>query len=218
MSRSDSRLRSSVVAAAVVLCAGGCGQLTFANPSGTCGTRSGGGRAGYQVPGPDDQWVPDCQNALLREYWRVFSQDGESAYVIPRPDGAPELSSPCTDANHDLHTVVVRYDLCSAAGSTEQVNTINHIELSDALRVIHFLHTQLKFVVTEDPLGIQPFPIPSDIIDACALGAGLNSSELEAICERERDRLRSGVDVGFSYTGPGGAELVTRLNELYGIL
>ena len=182
------------------------------------GTRSGGGRAGYNVPDQDDIWVPDCQNSLAREYWRVYSRDGVTAYVVPRPDGDPRLAIPCADSQHDLHPVVVRYDLCWAAGNTEQVEIINPIDLSDALDVTHFLHGQLKFVVSQDLLGIEPFPIPTDIVDACVVGGGMNSSDLESICQRERDRLRSGTEIGYSYTGPGAAELVARLNLLCGIM
>jgi hypothetical protein len=213
------RAHSTYCLATVVLTLGvGCGRPTIGNPSGTCGTRSGGGRAGYNVPDGDDVWVPDCQNPLAREYWRVYSRDGVAGYVIPRPDGAPQLATPCTDSQHDLHPLVVRYELCSGATSTEQVEIINHIDLSDALDITHFLHGQLKFVVSQDFLGIDPFPIPADIVDACVAGGGMNSSDLESICQRERDRLRSGIDIGYSYTGPGAAELVARLNLLYGIM
>ena len=69
----------------------GCGQSDINNPTGMCGTRSDGARAGYHAPAENDIWVPDCQNPLAREYWRVFSQDGGTGYVIPRPDGTPEL-------------------------------------------------------------------------------------------------------------------------------
>lgn len=206
------------VAALMVAASAGCDRVTIANPSGTCGTRRGEVRSGYDVPDDDDIWVPDCQNPLTREYWRVYSRDGVTAYVIPRPDGAPELATSCADSQHKLHPLLIRYELCSAASSMEQVEVINHIALGDALVVTNFLHTQLRFVNTEVGLGIQPFPIPADIVDACALGGGMNSSDLEAVCQRERDRIRSGLGIGFSYSGPGAVELVARLNELYGVL
>jgi hypothetical protein len=161
--------------------------------------------------------VPDCQNELLREYWRVFSDEGTSAYMIPRPDGAAEIQPVCADASHELRPLVDRYGLCVAAGGIDQVNVINSMDLKDALRIGHFLHTQLRFVTTTPGSGISPFPIPSDIIDACVLPGRTNSADLEVICQRERDRLRSGADIAFSYTGPGATELVARLNELYGI-
>jgi hypothetical protein len=203
--------------ATVAVAGVGCQQVTITNPSGTCGTRAADVRAGYHVPAADDRWVPDCQGTLAREYWRVYSKDGVTGYIIPRPDGAPQLAAPCADSQHDLHPLVVRYALCSAADSAEKVDVINHIALSDALGVAHFLHRQLKFAISQDSLGIRPFPIPADIVDACALDGGTNSSDLESICQRERDRLRSGTDIGFSYTGPGASELVMKLNQLYGI-
>lgn len=101
---------SMLFLAMVVVPAGvGCRQVTITNSSGTCGTRSAGVRAGYHVPDDDDVWVPDCQNSLDREYWRVYSKDGVTGYVIPRPDGAPQLAIPCADSQHDLHPLVVRY-------------------------------------------------------------------------------------------------------------
>jgi hypothetical protein len=201
----------------VIVLGAGCGQPNITNPSGTCGTRSDGGRAGYHVPADSDTWVPDCQNILLREYWRVFTQDGKTAYVIPRPDGAPELKPICSDPQNDLRALVDRYQLCATAQTPEQAAIVNHIELSDALRITHFLHTQLKFVMTPGGLGIQPFPLPSDVIDACALAGHVNSTALEAICQSERDSLRNGIEPALPFTGLGGAELASRLNELYGI-
>jgi hypothetical protein len=97
----------------------GCSDIQ--NPSGSCGTREGGGRPGYHSPG-GSTWVPDCQNELLREYWRVFSDEGTSAYMIPRPDGAAEIQPVCADASHELRPLVDRYGLCVAAGGIDQVN------------------------------------------------------------------------------------------------
>lgn len=195
----------------------GSGLADISNPSGACGTRSDGGRVGYHAPAAGDQWVPDCQNPLLREYWRAFSRDGNTAYVIPTFNAAPELSEPCSDADHELATVVARYGLCSSPQSPDQVDLVNHMELSDALRVIHFLHTQLKFVATQAGVGITPYPLPSDILDACALGGQANSTELDSICRNERDVIDHGFDIGRFYTGPGGVDLAIRLNQLYGI-
>ena len=123
----------------------------------------------------------------------------------------------CSDPQNDLRALLDRYQLCAAAQTPEQAAIVNHIELSDALRVTRFLHTQLKFTATEDALGIRPFPIPADIVDACVASGRVNSTELEAICQRERDRIHSGNDIGFAYTGVGALDLVLRLNELYGI-
>jgi hypothetical protein len=194
----------------------GCGLGQLPNPSGTCGSRTDGGRAGYHAPG-DTQWLPDCQAPLRREYWRVFSEDGKIGYIIPRPDGAPELSPVCGDPGHELRDLVLKHALCEAASSPAAVEAVNSIPAADALRLTRFLHGKLKFLTTQTGLGIQPFPIPGDIVDACGIRGGSASADLRAICERERDRLRSGHDIGFTYTGPGAVELVERLNELYGI-
>jgi len=162
-------------------------------------------------------WVPDCQNPLLREYWRVFSSDGVSAYAIPRPDGAPELGVPCADPQAELHSLVDRYELCATAGAADP-SVINNIQLSDALRITHYLHTQLKFVVSSQYfLGIQPFAIPADVVDACALDGGSNSTDLESICQYVRDYALKGVEAPFTSTDAGTSELAMRLNQLYGI-
>jgi hypothetical protein len=206
-----------LAATIIALGIGGC-DPSFPNPSGTCGIRSDGGRAGYHAPGGDDMWVPDCQNPLLREYWRVFSSNGVSAYVIPRPDGAPELGVPCADPQAELHPLVDRYELCAAAGAAD-ASVINNIQLSDALRITHYLHTQLKFVVSSQySLGIQPYAIPSDVVDACAVDRGSNSTDLEAICQHVRDQISSGTEgPPFTPTEAGSGELAMRLNQLYGI-
>jgi hypothetical protein len=53
--------------------------------------------------------------------------------------------------------------------------------------------------------------------DGAPLHAQTTSADLKTMCDRERDRIQSGNDIGFIYTGPGAVELVARLNELYGI-
>jgi len=37
------------------------------------------------------------------------------------------------------------------------------------------------------------------------------------MCDREAERLRTGLEIGFSYQGPAAVELAARLNELYGV-
>ena len=176
-----------------------------------CSTRSDTGRVGYGAG--DATWVPDCQNPLLREYWRVDTNDGKTAYTLPRMDGEPLLQPACGSDQDDLHHLVERYDLCAAAATDEQVKVINSIALGDALELTHFLHGQLKFAPSADGMSIAPFPIPGDILDACALHA--SSTELRTMCDREQENLMGGL--ALTYTGPGAVELVARLNELYGI-
>ena len=189
------------------------------NPSGSCGTRVDRGREGYSAPGAGQVWVPDCANPLNREYWRVSTVDGTTAFMLPRPDGEPYLQPACADPQHALADLVGRYHLCASAMSSEEVDLVNAMELADALRVGHYLHEQLRFVTVggEAAVAISPYPLPSDIVDACRIGGGANPAELEALCERERERLRSGSEIGYAYTGPGAVALVARLNQLYGV-
>ena len=192
----------------------GCPAESIDNPSGTCGTRAAQARPGYDAPG-DVTWVPDCQLALAREYWRVYTEDGKTAFMLPRPDGAQELQAVCQDPAHALRPLVDRYLLCAAATDSSQVEIVNHIDLPDALALAHFLHGQLRFVPSAQGVGIAPFPIPGDILDACALAA--NSSELQAICDETLSLVQSGLTIAPHYAGAGAEQLAARLNALYGI-
>lgn len=191
-------------------------KFTIENPTGTCVAPDSGARAGYHHPG-DSQWLPDCDNMLAREYWRVFATAPDSAALIPRPDGAPGLRHACMTEGHPLHSVVVEHALCLPASTSAEVVRANSLLPRDALAIAHELHASLRFIASDEGLGIAPFPIPSDIIDACNLHSNADTPELEAICQREEERLRSGNDIGFTYTGPGAVALAKRLNELYAI-
>jgi hypothetical protein len=183
-----------------------------ANPTGSCQPSGDGARAGYHAPG-DSDWLPDCQNPLRREYWRVFAQSSTSAYTIPRIDGDPRLQVVCADPAHALAPLTMRYPLCAAADSAEKVARVNDLAPADALALTHFLHGQLRFAAGSST--IDPFPMPTDIIDACKLHP--NSPELQAMCDREANRLQNGIDIAFPYDGPAAVELAARLNELYGV-
>lgn len=182
------------------------------NPSGDCETPDNGDRAGYHASA-GTVWVPDCQNPLAREYWRVFAVDSEHAAMIPRPDGAEGLAPACADAGHPLHAIVERYGLCHAAASSAEVELVNAMAIGDALQVARELQRQLRFTHRGD---LAPFAPPTDILDACALRPQ-ESAALREMCEREQKRLESGNDIGFDYAGIGGVELAQRLNEIYGI-
>ncbi len=188
-------------------------DLTDSQP---CQAPDDGSREGYHSA-TDNVWLPECNNSLQREYWRVFLQSDTSAYIIPRPDGRPELQPVCDDVNHDLHELITTYQLCTAASNSAQVETVNNILPVDALQITHYLHSQLFFELAPDGEQLTPFPIPSDIIDACQLDPTTNLPELDEICAREQERLDSGNSIGFSYSGPGAVQLAERLNMLYGI-
>lgn len=193
----------------------GCTETESANAGERCVREGDGGREGYHFPA-GSTWVPDCENVLQREYWRVFTDDDRVGYIIPRPDGSAAVQPICSSPEHPLHALVNQYLLCHAAETAEQVDIVNAIDLTDALRLTHYLHTELEFVAVPG-VGIQPYPMPDDIILACELGGQPGSADLEALCQRERDRLASGDAFAFSYDVPGAGELATRLNQLYGV-
>ena len=209
-------MRRSAIAPVVLSAALAAACEEIPNPSGTCRAPDDGARAGYHSPQGSD-WLPDCQNPLRREYWRVFAKSRTSAYTIPRLDGHPLLAPACSDAQHEVAPLVTRYALCAPAMSSQDVALVNNMAPEDAQQLTRFLHRRLRFEVGTAVLGITPAPIPTDILDACALHPDQNSPDLTAMCNRERDRLRSGNDIGFAYAGPGAMELAQRLNELYGI-
>lgn len=186
------------------------------NPTGGCQAPDDGSRIPYHSAGTST-WLMDCKNVLKREYWRVFATSNQSAGTIPRLDGSPALQSACHDSQHPLARLVMQYPLCSPASTSAQVEAVNNMLPADALTLTHHLHTELRFEVVPDAMGIAPYPLPNDILDACALRPSAHSTEFAALCQRERDRANSGHDIGLSYTGPGAEELVALLNELYGI-
>jgi hypothetical protein len=191
------------------------GETESANPTGDCRARADGSREGdHSADG--SKWLPDCKNTLAREYYRVFARSETSAYTIPRLDGAAGLQPACADADHKVAWLVEKYSLCESASSAAAVERVNGMLPTDALTLTHFLHERMKFVIGAEERGISPAPFRTDVVDACALGEN-DSAELEAICERERERLQAGTDEGIEYEGSGAVELVARLNELYGI-
>jgi hypothetical protein len=185
------------------------------NPSGSCGVRTDGSRAGYHNA-LNHAWVPDCQNTLHREYWRVFVREGGEAYIIPRPDGALELRPICADPRHELRSIVDRYLLCTVVSSKEHLRTVNTMSASDALQLTRFLHGQLRFRVVDSNGGVRihPFAIPSDIVDACETSQRPISPALDLRCRRVRQPERL---ARIYKDRESEEELVSRLNELYGI-
>ena len=78
-----------------------CGEedthSSIENPSGDCLSEDNGSRRCYHTPSATDRYLKDCTNGLQREYWRVFAQNEESAYIIPRPDGMGLFYDLCED-------------------------------------------------------------------------------------------------------------------------
>lgn len=192
-------------------------QPTVMNPTGTCRAPDSGARRGYHSPDAGDLWLPDCNNPLKREYYRVFAKSSTSAYVIPRPDGAHELELPCNDPTHVLRGLVEQYSLCQSAGDTATVDKINSMPPADALALTHYMHGQLVFEPVEGILAmnLRPYAIPSDVVDACALHPDERSSELSVDCTAQQKAIDTGTDGPlFGTTAP---ELAKLLNELYGV-
>ena len=212
-----------VVVFTVVSCASSAGDRGsqthgIVNPTGACVAPNSGAIAGYSVPGRGDVWLLDCENPLRRDYFHVYAQgSAEHCYIIPRPDGAPQLSDACEDSTHELHPLVENHALCGPASTTEAVARINDMTAEDALTIARYLHTRIRFEPSGlNGTGIAPFPLPPDVLDACSLHAATNSAALAAACDDERARQKSGIDIGYSYDAVA-PELAALLNELYGI-
>jgi hypothetical protein len=198
------------------------GRATITNPTGTCVAPDSGTRAGYSYVPPGDTWLPDCKNPLKREYYRVFTQSDGSAYVIPRPDGAYELALPCNEPPHPLTALVQKYSLCETASDLATEERINHMTPADALMLTHYMNSVLIFEAQEsvpntNPMTfvVRPFPIPSDVVDACALRPMELSLDLATDCAAERAAIDSGLESPTFSTTAG--ELATLLNGLYGV-
>jgi hypothetical protein len=193
-------------------------NITIPNPTGACKAPDNGARRGYSSPEPGSVWLPDCANPLRREYWRVYAVSADSAYVLPRPDGARELSVVCNASTHPLKALVERYRLCALASTAADVAVINDMRPADALTLTHFMHTQLLFEVTEGIPNayLLPYPLPSDVLDACALHPGTNTSAMQADCELTQHFVDTGLETAPEYS-QSASELARLLDELYGI-
>lgn len=188
--------------------AAGAGPQDVVNTGG-CGPSPDLGRGEYQASGTA-LWVPDCKTELLREYWRVMTEDRLHGYTIPRIDGAAQLAPVCADPTHALYVLVERYELCTPADSEARVELVNSMSLADALMLTHYMHQVLRFELTPGGL-ILPHPFKQDLLDACQLAE--NSAELTVICEKEQREAQQ----AFTYASPGGEQLAERLNQLYGV-
>jgi hypothetical protein len=200
------------------------------NPSGDCGVRTDGSRLPYHYA-RDAVWLPDCRNPLRREYWRAFMRpvDLSSVSVIPRPDGASGLGAICSDPTHELRPLVDKYPLCRPAASAEEVRIVNAMVPADALQITHFLHRQLKFTAVHRTIpapdgrmarwsAVSPYPIPSDIADACALKKSTGSATFHEKCRSIIDNLKTGLWRSEPvWIGDEAEELASRLNEIYGV-
>ena len=185
-----------------------CG-VGIENPTGTCEPDGDGSRLCYSAPAPADTYLPDCDAPLAREYWRVFAVSSESAYIIPRPDGASAVAEACAGDDADLVALLDRYTLC---GSVD-VEQVNDMALADALAITHALHQRLRFEAVD--ANVEPFVPPDDGALICASAdpamadwCGFQPTSDGGNC----------TDIGYGYASDEEAQAVAAAaNALYGV-
>lgn len=203
-----------------VACCVGCTSTPHYvdNPSGDCEAGYDGSRSGHN-PG-DSQYLPDCDPALQREYYRVFAQEDETAYMIPRPDATGLAYGFCEGSDEERSDLFERNGLCVPTANTETVQKINSMTPSDALEIAHLLHERLVFRAAEGSSGwsVVPGLFLDDVVDACNRAA-VDLSEAKDACADAKKRVteKSQDDIGRSYTEAECKQLAPALNELYGI-
>lgn len=172
-------LRAAPIGWALWLAA--CPAAVVENPSGDCEAADDGGRRCYHAPEPGDQYLPDCDLPIDREYWRVFAQSEDSAYLIPRPDGAGLTWGICDGEDAELAALFDQYTLCAPQ---VDVALVNALPPADALAIAHALHERLVFTVVDLGRGagaVEPAPIPTDLAEACA-GPAAGDPALVDLC------------------------------------
>lgn len=154
---------------ALVLFLAACGgpadpDIPFPNPTGDCTAPDDGGRRCWHTPG-SGTWYPDCDPPLDREYWRVFVESDGTAWMMPRPDGAPPIAAACADEEHPQRELLERLTLCGPV----DVDLLNAMNPADALTLGHWLHTELDFEarVEGDQASIVPYVPFVDEVEAC---------------------------------------------------
>jgi hypothetical protein len=183
------------------------------NPSGDCIVNGDGNRPGYFSDPQESTYLPDCQNDLDRELWRVFAVSEESAYIVPRPDTTGLDFDLCDGEDVQLASLFETYGLCEEYGDPD---IINDIPPADALSITNALHQRLRFEVDEDGM-ISPWAPESDILDACEL---TDASAALEYCEQLESRCNDSGDcddIAYIPSAAAVEALVPALNELYGI-
>ncbi|CAB9524844.1 expressed unknown protein [Seminavis robusta] len=189
-------------------------------PTGDCSDTTGtnGGRVGYHSPSPTDVYLPDCQNPLQRELWRVFVQEDGTAYMIPRPDGLGITYGLCNNDAFDqeLMAKAQQYGLCDETVTDPTV--INSMTPEDALRFANAFHRQLRFSISDDN-QIYPWAPDEDILLACEnITSQAALGHCEALANRCNDDTGECIEIGVIPSVEAVQELVPALNALYGVL
>ena len=190
---------------------------TVKNPSGNCVAPDDGSRHGYHSS-EGATWLVDCEPVLTREYWRVFVESGDVAYMIPRPDSTGLTYGHCNGTENEHLNLFKRNGLCDKYGDPEIINSMTP---SDALAIAHILHESLVFEISDHLDGttsIVPFAPDSDLADACQV-KGVQLDVARDVCARIVDRQEADFSIGSAWllSLEEATELAEALNLLYGI-
>ena len=183
------------------------------NPSGDCSAEADGRRSGFHLPDRDNTYLPDCQNPLDRELWRVFAQSESSAYIMPRPDATGLSYGVCNGEDEEMAILFASYGLCEEYGDPD---VINNIAPTDALSITNTLHQLLRFEI-DDAGMISPWAPDDDIIAACELTDSADAQEYCELLESRCDRWGTCTDIGYIPSNEAVEALVPAINQLYGI-
>ncbi len=215
--------------AAVLLLVAGCNHASDSGdpgPSSPSGGASSGGGAQSPSPHPHDfaltdgwRYEKNGEVKLPREYWIIIvDKDGVNRAMLPRPDGDARIVEEC-GRDSELAKLFRDAQLCTSASSQAAVARVNALTASEATRISTFLHSKLRFVVKSEPVGVDPYPLKSDMLDICKRFPE-RASVLQKICD---DLLRyeaaggGAPEVGIIYSPDEARVIAMRLNELYGI-
>lgn len=220
-----SRLYVSPLAAALFLLSlavvaplllAGCPAPGVANPTGDCEAPTDGSRLCYHSPEAGDVYLPDCDAPLAHEYWRVFAQSEESAYIVPQPFGSTAAAELCAVGDAGVHDLFDPYGLCDPdAGAPE-----GGFAVDDALAVTRLLHGQLAFVAVDRGEGtwdVDPF-VPMD--DVLAICDATSEAALEQWCADQEARVGddgSCADIGILMDQATAEAVAGEANGYYGI-
>ncbi len=179
----------------------------------SCQREDDGGRWGYHAPG-ESKWLRDKSAGVAIEYYRVFQEPNGTAYMIPRPDGNPDLFAICSNPAHALRPTLDRYGLCNATPSPEVVNAMAP---ADALAIAHHLHEALVFIAEQG--AVTPYVPPDDILALCNTDEVFRTTILAERCTFERAAAKSGsrTEQGWSFTPAQALQTAMRMNTRYGI-
>ncbi len=194
--------------------------ITF-NPSGNCTTTGDGSRPSFHIPLEGETYLPNCQNPLRREFWRIFVKEDGTAYMSPRPDGLGIPLGICDFSDgHLIAHMAKLYGLCNDP-VTDQVdpNIINSMEPLYALEFSTIFHRQLHFDV--DTFLNTPWMVPDeDILSVCDLLGDAMRGDTKSFCKDIEERCddQGNCNKRLYYpTREAAIDIVASLNDLYDV-